>query len=324
MAVPGIRSVADARQRLMANPESQAAWSALDCGFAAVADVFDECYAAAKRVIAGDELPDFLEAARVIGKLGRGAEPLLAFLEHWPNVVATTGLASSAMLPPVMAAIQTQRRTENIDALIAQGEQWAGKLVEQDDGVKRRGRKLSDSGAKARFFHAVSEAHLSKIIKVDLAAQLFSYDIDAEVRTLAEMMDGKLLLVTNVQGLTPDDIVSRYKSLADIERGFRVLKSEIEIAPVFHRLPERIRAHASICFMALVLHRVMRQRLRLAGSTLSPEAALQQLRRVQRHRVRIDGAEPIAGISTIHQDQADTLDALNIKKPSLDAQMSLL
>ena len=85
------------------------------------------------------------------------------------------------------------------DALIAQGEQWAGKLVEQDDGVKRRGRKLSDSGAKARFFHAVSEAHLSKIIKVDLAAQLFSYDIDDTARTLAEMMDGKLLLVTNVE-----------------------------------------------------------------------------------------------------------------------------
>ena len=34
--------------------------------------------------------------------------------------------------------------------------------------------------------------------------------------------------------------MQRYKSLADIERGFRVLKSEIEIAPVYHRLPERI------------------------------------------------------------------------------------
>ncbi len=113
MAVPGIRSVADARQRLMAVPESQAAWSVLDCGFAAVADVFDECYAATKRIIAGDELPDFLEAARVIGKLGRGAEPLLAFLEHWPDVVAGTGLAQSATLPPVMAAIRTLQKSPN-------------------------------------------------------------------------------------------------------------------------------------------------------------------------------------------------------------------
>lgn len=117
MAVPGIRSVADARQRLMANPESQAAWAALDSGFAAVADVFDECYAAAKRHIAAAELPDFLEAARVIGKLGRGAEPLLAFLEHWPGVVSGSGLAQSATLPPVMAAIRSLQKSPNGPAI---------------------------------------------------------------------------------------------------------------------------------------------------------------------------------------------------------------
>ena len=68
----------------------------------------------------------------------------------------------------------------------------------------------------------------------------------------------------------------------------------------------------------------MRQRLRNAGSTLSPEAALQQLRRIQRHQVRIDDAAPIAGISTIRTEQADTLAALKIKKPALHAQPTLL
>ena len=42
-------------------------------------------------------------------------------------------------------------------------------------------------------------------------------------------MDGKLLLVTNAADLRPDEVVSRYKSLADIERGFRVLKSKSKI-----------------------------------------------------------------------------------------------
>ena len=225
---------------------------------------------------------------------------------------------------PVTAAIQTQRRSERIESLIAQGEQWAGKLVEQDDGVKRRGRKLSDSGAKARFFHAVSEAHLSKIIKVDLTAQLFSYDIDDAARTLAEMMDGKLLLVTNVEGLAPQDIVTRYKSLADIERGFKVLKSEIEIGPVYHRLPERIRAHASICFMALILHRVMRTRLRAANAGLSPERALEQLHRIQHHRIRLNGAEPVTGVSSINDEQNKVFHALRVKKPTASQQLTLL
>jgi len=137
-------------------------------------------------------------------------------------------------------------------------------------------------------------------------------------------MDGKLLLVTNVKDLDAAEIVTRYKSLADIERGFKVLKSEIEIAPVFHRLPERIRAHASICFMALILYRVMRQRLKLAGSSLSPEAALERLRRVQRHTVSINDGVPLQGISTINQEQAGVLAALKLKKPTPDPQMSLL
>jgi transposase len=225
---------------------------------------------------------------------------------------------------PEQAHELTQRRRDRIAALQTRAQVLAGKLDKQDAGQTQRGRKLSDSGAKARFFHEVCEAHLAHIIRVDLKSELFTYDIDPGAQARAEMMDGKLLLVSNVPDMSAQQIVARYKSLADIERGFHVLKSEIEIAPVFHRLPERIRAHASICFMALVLHRVMRQRLRLAGSTLSPEAALQQLRRVQRHRVRIDCAEPIDGISAIHQDQADTLDALKINKPSLNAQMSLL
>ena len=238
--------------------------------------------------------------------------------------LAWNGLRLVAAHDPVMATIQTHRRAERIDALIAQGEQWAGKLVDQDDGVTRRGRKRSDSGAKARFYHAVCEAHLGKIIKVDLAAHLFSYDLDAAARTLAEMMDGKLLLVTNAQGLTPEDIVIRYKSLADIERGFKVLKSEIEIGPVYHRLPERIRAHASICFMALILHRVMRARLRAAHTGLTPERALEQLRRIQHHRVRLNGAEPVTGVSSINDGQSEVLSALRVKKPVASEQLTLL
>lgn len=225
---------------------------------------------------------------------------------------------------PERAAEMAAQRRERIEALSHRATALADKLDAQDEGQVRRGRKLSDSGAKARFFHEVCDAHLSTIIKVDLKSDLFTYDIDQQALERAQLMDGKLMLVTNVAELSAADIVARYKSLADIERGFRVLKSEIEIAPVFHRLPERIKAHASLCFMALIIYRVMRQRLRLAKSTLSPEAALRQLKRVQRHTVSINDAAPIAGISTIHHAQAAVLADLKLKKPTLETQLSLL
>jgi transposase len=229
---------------------------------------------------------------------------------------------------PERAKEQTQLRSERIAALEAQAQAWAGKLDGQDgapDGTKvGRGRKLSDSGAKARLYHEVKEAHLAKIVKVDLKGELFNYTIDEKALKQAQLMDGKLMLVTNVNDLNPAEVVQRYKALADIERGFRVLKSEIEIAPVYHRLPQRIRAHAMVCFLALIVYRVMLQRLKLAKSDLSPEKALSQLSRIQRHKVRINNAQPIEGISSINDLQAKVLESLKIKKPTQDAQMTLL
>ena len=169
------------------------------------------------------------------------------------------------------------------------------------------------------------DAHLAHIVRVDLKSELFAYDIDDTALALAELMDGKLLLVTNTPDLAPAQIVARYKSLADIERGFRVLKSEIEIGPVFHRLPERIKAHASICFIALILYRVMRQRLSTADSELSPERALEQLQRIQHHQIRINhAAQSINGISRLSETHDRVFAALNLKKPTQSQQLSLL
>ncbi len=131
-------------------------------------------------------------------------------------------------------------RREPIAALQEKANHWAGKLDGQDLGVKARCRKLSGSGAKARLYHEVCDAHQVRIVKVDLKSELFSYTVDEPALAQAELMDGKLLLVSNVADLTPAKVVQPYKALADIERGFRgfrVLKSEIEIAPVYHRLP---------------------------------------------------------------------------------------
>lgn len=229
---------------------------------------------------------------------------------------------------PSAATEANVKRDAVIKTLQQQAASWAGKLDEQDAGKAARGRKLSDGGARARFYHEVCDAHLSRIVKVDLKSELFTYSIDEKALAHARLMDGKLLLVTNTTDLSAREVVQRYKSLADIERGFRVLKSEIEIGPIYHRLPNRIRAHASICFIALILYRVMRARLRNKGTKLSPERALEKLRRIQHQRITINNTEPVTGLTTITQEHANILAALSLKKPTLNhaptAQLSLL
>ena len=192
---------------------------------------------------------------------------------------------SSRRLPLVAhSREQAKAQGERRDAQIGEIEQLAERLVErlnaQDAGRPGRRWRLSDSVAYAQVRQAVQEAGLGRIVHTDVDGGQFFYDTDTDASEQARPLDGKLILVINVKDLRAAQIVTRYKSVADIERGFRVLKSDVEIAPVYHRLPGRIRAHASISFPALVLHRVMRLKLRQAGSTPSPSGAIELAQRI--------------------------------------------
>jgi len=215
---------------------------------------------------------------------------------------------------PVRAAEQSDRRRARIRELENMADRMVGKLDAQDGGKTARGRRASDRGAYSRFTRAVAEAELTRFLKADLQADRFSWSVDDEAITRAELFDGKLALLTNAPDLTPAETVARYKSLADIERGFRVLKSDIEIAPVHHRLPDRIRAHAMICFLALVLHRVIRIRLKAKGHSASPRTALDLLARIQKHTAHA-GNRTMHGISRTTPEQLDLFDAIDLPKP---------
>jgi len=83
-----------------------------------------------------------------------------------------------------------------------------------------------------------------------------------------------------------------------------------------------IQAHAYICFIALVLARVMRERLyqNPVPDVCSPERALSVLRRIQTHKVTFDGQAPVTGISAIDVEQTAVLSSLKVKKPTPDVE----
>ncbi len=66
-------------------------WEKLGCRFAQVDAVFDECMKEAKALLSKAGLETYIENARIIGKMGRGAEPLLVYLEEAPGVASVIG-----------------------------------------------------------------------------------------------------------------------------------------------------------------------------------------------------------------------------------------
>jgi hypothetical protein len=79
-------------------------------------------------------------------------------------------------------------------------------------------------------------------------------------------LDGKYLLRSSDPHLSAEDIALGYKQLLEVERGWRDMKQIIDLRPVCHRLEERIRAHVILCWLALLLIRIIET---TAGDTWS-------------------------------------------------------
>jgi len=77
-------------------------------------------------------------------------------------------------------------------------------------------------------------------------------------------LDGKYIISTSDDTLSPADVALGYKQLMEVERAFRTLKTTLDLRPVFHRKDERIEAHVFLCFLALLLVRVAERRTNLA------------------------------------------------------------
>ncbi len=71
-----------------------------------------------------------------------------------------------------------------------------------------------------------------------------------------QKLDGKFLLRCGDAKISAEDIALGYKQLLEVERGWRDMKQIIDLRPVYHHLEDRIRAHVTLCWLALLLIRI--------------------------------------------------------------------
>jgi transposase len=109
-------------------------------------------------------------------------------------------------------------------------------------------KKHINSTAKSKLTGALKKSYvkISKDCKIE---------IDQQKLELEKQYDGFFGLRTNINDLHPLEFLSSYRGLWQVEQTFRIAKSSLEIRPVFHYNPRRIRAHFSICYIALALVR---------------------------------------------------------------------
>ena len=127
----------------------------------------------------------------------------------------------------LLAATETQLQT------IAAATRRQRRPLRGTDTIALRVGKVRNKFKMAKHFH------------LDITDEAFTFTRNQDSIAAEAALDGIYVLRTNLPDHTlgRDDVVLRYKDLADVERFFRTLNTELDVRPIRHRLADRVRAH---------------------------------------------------------------------------------
>jgi transposase len=135
------------------------------------------------------------------------------------------------------------------------------------------------------------------------------FRIDKAAMAREAKLDGKWLLRTSDDSLTPTDLALAYKQLLEVERGWRDMKGSLGLRPVFHHREDRIRSHIQLCWLGLLLVRVIENSTRDTWRNVRHELD-------RMHLVTVETTEGrVAQRSATTARQAEIFRALDITEP---------
>lgn len=143
----------------------------------------------------------------------------------------------------------------------------AVKMIEQP-GRKRRGKNQNDP---ARFIKSTAITEDGEVAGRNI------YDLDSDRISEEEMYDGFYAVITNLEG-DVGEILKINRQRWEIEENFRIMKTDFEARPVYVRRDERIKVHFLICYISLLVYRLLEKKL---GNAYTCNEILRTLRSMQ-------------------------------------------
>jgi hypothetical protein len=197
--------------------------------------------------------------APAIKKLAAGGGPLQMSLFDEQDLAEITspdypGERLIACRNPFLAADRARKR----QALLAATEADLAKVAAQVTA----GRLRDPDKIGLRAGRVINKYKVAKHFALHIDGSQITWTRDQERIDAEAALDGIYIIRTSVPASQLDaaGAVTAYKNLAQVERDFRIIKSDdLDLRPVFHRLGGRVRAHVLICMLACYLTWHLRQ-----------------------------------------------------------------
>ena len=131
------------------------------------------------------------------------------------------------------------------------------------DRARRTLHGIDEQVAKAaKAVAGLAPVKRNRFIQLEGAVKSVNRDLEEKARTLAGIKGYKTNLAATPDGepVTPDFVISSYHELWNIEKSFRMSKSDLRARPIYHRKRDSIEAHLTIVFAALAVTRFIEDR----------------------------------------------------------------
>jgi transposase len=158
---------------------------------------------------------------------------------------------------PALADERARKRAE----LLAATEKELQAIAEATRRARRPLRGTDKIGL--RVGKVRNKFKMAKHFDLHITDEAFSFTRNQDSIAAEAALDGIYVLRTSLpdNALGRDDVVGRYKDLADVERFFRTLNSELDVRPIRHRLADRVRAHMFLRMLSYYISWHMKQAL---------------------------------------------------------------
>ena len=155
---------------------------------------------------------------------------------------------------PQLAALRAHKRQELLQATVAE-------LAKVQAMVERKRLRGADQ-IGVRVGRVINQYKVAKHFELTIEAQRFAFRIRDDEVAKEAALDGIYIVRTPVAATIMDapQVVRSYKSLSDVERAFRCLKTvDLKVRPIHHRLADRVRSHIFLCMLAYYVEWHMRE-----------------------------------------------------------------
>ncbi len=190
-------------------------------------------------------------------------------------------------------------------------------LVKEANDKLSHGLRADAQKSFQKVSAAVERYNLAKFVRLRLENRFIEITFDEEKIQSARRLDGCYALVTDLdqKDCSAETVHDRYKDLAQVESAFRLLKSSLDVRPMWHRRADRTRGHVFVAMLSLLLLEEFQRRIQNLNTTT--EVAIEALNNIQLSELRL-GSDVVAKLpSKLRPDQSAILNALKLRLPSL-------